>query len=80
MAVGGGGREVLTAFLGEEDGAVGFGFAGGEDVGEFGEELGGVVRGGFGVEWQGGGHIDVPRHVLIVPSWAGLCWRVRWCC
>ena len=30
---------ILTAFLGEEDGAVGFGFAGGEDVCEFGEEL-----------------------------------------
>lgn len=31
--------ERLTAFLGEEDGAVGFGLAGGEDAGEFGEEL-----------------------------------------
>ena len=36
----GSGEEGPTAFLGEEDGAVGFGFAGGEDVGEFGEELG----------------------------------------
>ncbi len=74
------GKEVRTAFLGEEDGAVGFGFAGGEDVGEFGEELGGVVRGGLSADWQGEGHGSVPRHVLIVPSWFWLFWRVRWCC